>query len=127
MHRDLKPANLFLTRRADGSACVKVLDFGISKTTASAGINVSMTQTQAVMGSPRYMSPEQMRSSRAVDARTDVWAIGIILYELLSGEPPFSGESMTELCAQILQDTPAPLPPDYRKLRPVSMRSSSAA
>ncbi|MGO9707956.1 MAG: serine/threonine-protein kinase [Polyangiaceae bacterium] len=109
IHRDLKPANLFLTRRADGSPCVKVLDFGISKASAK-GPDVAMTKTQAVMGSPRYMSPEQMRSTRGVDGRTDIWAIGIIMYELLSGAPPFNGESMTELCAQILQDIPAPLP-----------------
>jgi serine/threonine protein kinase len=108
IHRDLKPANLFLTQRADGSPCVKVLDFGISK--AASSQNVVMTRTQTVMGSPRYMSPEQMRSTRAVDARTDVWSLGIILYELLSGAPPFNGESMTELCAQILQDAPTPLP-----------------
>ena len=68
-----------------------------------------MTSTQAIMGSPRYMSPEQMRSTRTVDARADIWAIGVILYELTCGVPPFNGETMTELCAQILQDVPVPL------------------
>jgi serine/threonine-protein kinase len=109
VHRDLKPANLFLTTRADGTPSVKVLDFGISKASTPDGQDMGMTKTQAVMGSPRYMSPEQMRSTRNVDGRTDIWALGVILYELLSGGPPFNGETMTELCAQILQDMPQPL------------------
>ena len=116
VHRDLKPANLFLTHRADGSACVKVLDFGISKFKDATGNtpDLGMTKTHAVMGSPRYMSPEQMRSSRDVDARADIWAIGIILYELLGGEVPFNGESMPQICAAILEETPKNL----RALRP---------
>src|ERR1019366_2077949 len=93
VHRDLKPANLFLPPRADGSSCVKVLEFGISKF-KNAGGEMGITKTHAVMGSPRYMSPEQMRSSGGVDARADVWAIGIILYELFAGTVPFDGESM---------------------------------
>ena len=108
IHRDLKPANLFLTTRADGSSCIKLLDFGISKV-SGAGADLGITSTQAVMGSPRYMSPEQLRTSKSVDARSDVWAIGIVLYELLVGEPPFDGESMTEVIAAILQDAPASL------------------
>ena len=116
VHRDLKPANLFLTHRADGSACVKVLDFGISKFKDATGNtpDLGMTKTHAVMGSPRYMSPEQMRSSKDVDARADIWAIGIILYELLGGEVPFNGESMPQICASILEETPKNL----RTLRP---------
>jgi serine/threonine-protein kinase len=108
VHRDLKPANLFLTHRADGSSCVKVLDFGISKF-KDGGVETNITKTHAVMGSPRYMSPEQMRSSRDVDARADVWAIGIILYELFAGTVPFDGESMPQICAAILQDEPKSL------------------
>jgi serine/threonine-protein kinase len=106
VHRDLKPANLFLTRRADGSPCVKVLDFGISKVTD--GANHSKTKTSAVMGSPAYMSPEQMRSSRDVDGRSDIWALGAILYELLAGAPPFDADTVPQLCLMIMQD---PLPP----------------
>jgi serine/threonine-protein kinase len=112
VHRDLKPANLYLTHRADGSSCVKVLDFGISKFKDGAVDNI--TKTSAVMGSPRYMSPEQMRSSRDVDPRADIWAIGIILYELFAGTVPFDGESMPQICAAILQDEPKSL----RMLRP---------
>jgi serine/threonine-protein kinase len=108
IHRDLKPANLFLTRRADGTPSVKVLDFGISKQTAS-GADAGVTKTQAVLGSPRYMSPEQMRSTRDVDARADVWALGAVIHELVAGEPPFDAETMTALCAAILQDPPRPV------------------
>jgi len=107
VHRDLKPANLFLTKRADGSASIKVLDFGISKQAGPAG-NMGMTSTQAVMGSPLYMSPEQMRSSKDVDARSDIWALGTVLYEAVAGSPPFDGETVTALIIKITQD---PVPP----------------
>ena len=110
VHRDLKPANLFLTYRSDGSPCIKVLDFGISKVTGAAGASgMSMTKTTAVMGSPLYMSPEQMASSRDVDPRSDIWALGAILYELLTGQPPFSAETLPQVCALILQSAPAPI------------------
>lgn len=116
VHRDLKPANLFHTRRADGSSCIKVLDFGISKVTglSGSGADLGMTRTTAVMGSPLYMSPEQMASSRDVDARTDIWSLGIILYELLTGRAPFLADTMPQLCAMILQQTAPPL----RNVRP---------
>lgn len=108
VHRDLKPANLFVTRRADGSTCVKVLDFGISKIVVAGDSqqNMSMTKTTAVMGSPLYMSPEQMRSARYTDARSDIWSIGVILYELLTGDVPFHGESVPELCMAVLTEEP---------------------
>ena len=106
VHRDLKPANLFMVRRPDGTPCVKVLDFGISKLTAP-GSDHSMTKTSAVMGSPLYMSPEQMTASRHVDARTDIWAIGVVLYELLTGRVPFSAETLPEICGLILTAAPA--------------------
>jgi len=110
VHRDVKPSNLFLTTKVDGTPCVKVLDFGISKATNPVDAtrpDFGMTQTQTVMGSPQYMAPEQMRSSRRVDGRTDIWAIGTIMHELLTGQPPFSARTMPELFAMILQD-PAP-------------------
>jgi serine/threonine-protein kinase len=107
VHRDLKPANVFLVRRADGSRLAKVLDFGISKSLlVDSGSNVSLTQTSTVMGSPLYMSPEQMRSARDVDGRTDIWALGAILYESLAGTPPHVGASLPEICTSLLQDTP---------------------
>ena len=107
VHRDLKPANLFVTRRVDGSPCIKVLDFGISKVTVpGAAPEFGMTKTSTVMGSPLYMSPEQMSSSRDVDLRTDIWALGVILYESLTGRVPFEAETMPQLCGMILQDPP---------------------
>jgi eukaryotic-like serine/threonine-protein kinase len=116
VHRDLKPANLFLVTRADGTPSVKVLDFGISKVTgmSSSGADLGMTKTTTVMGSPLYMSPEQMASSRDVDARTDIWALGAILYELLTGTVPFQADTLTQLCVLILQQ-PAP---SLRNARP---------
>jgi serine/threonine-protein kinase len=80
VHRDLKPANLFLARRPDGSACMKVLDFGISKELGS--VAGDLTKTGELLGSPLYMSPEQMVRRRDVDGRSDVWALGVVLYEL---------------------------------------------
>jgi len=104
IHRDLKPANLYLTRRRDGSPLIKVLDFGISKMVSGVhAADSSMTRTSALMGSPLYMSPEQMNSARDVDGRSDVWALGVILYELLAGEPPFNGYTLPQVCAAILQ------------------------
>jgi serine/threonine protein kinase len=111
VHRDLKPANLFLARQPDGSHRVKVLDFGISKAQnpfASSGAHV-LTSTKTVLGSPMYMSPEQLRSSKNVDTRADVWGLGVILYELLAGAPPFGGETLGELFAAILEQTPQSL------------------
>jgi len=124
VHRDLKPANLFLTRRADGSSLVKVLDFGISKATQPAGSqpDMSLTKTASVMGSPLYMAPEQMRSTRSVDARADIWALGVILYELLSGKVPFEATTMPELCAMVLTETP----PALRDTRPGTPAGLSA-
>jgi serine/threonine-protein kinase len=108
VHRDLKPANLFVVRRADGSAVLKVLDFGISKLqTSEAGMQTSANVT---LGSPRYMSPEQIRTPRDVDARCDVWAMGVVMYEALAGHPPFEGEGMVGLATAIATERPSPLP-----------------
>jgi eukaryotic-like serine/threonine-protein kinase len=106
VHRDLKPANLFMIRRPDGTPSVKVLDFGISKLTNATASDHALTGTTAVMGSPLYMSPEQMTASRDVDARADIWAIGVVLYELLSGRVPFSAETLPQICALILTVAP---------------------
>jgi eukaryotic-like serine/threonine-protein kinase len=116
VHRDLKPANLFLTARADGSPCIKVLDFGISKVTnpSGSGADMGMTRTQAIMGSPLYMSPEQLASAKDVDQRTDVWAVGCVLYELVTGRVPFEAETMPQLCTLILHTEP----PSPRSVRP---------
>jgi serine/threonine protein kinase len=117
VHRDLKPANLFLTRKVDGAPCVKVLDFGISKLTNELG-DKGMTKTSDVMGSPFYMSPEQMRSTRSVDARCDIWALGAILYELLAGCTPFDAETMTALVVNIMQEPPREITSFRRDLPP---------
>ncbi len=109
IHRDIKPSNLFLTHRPDGTPLVKVLDFGISKAAPSSATDAAVTTTSAVLGSPMYMAPEQMIASREVDGRTDVWALGVVLYQLLTGRGPFNGTTMTELCARILQEPHAPI------------------
>jgi len=107
IHRDLKPANLFLTFRSDGMPSVKVLDFGISKITGGPQ-DMEVTKTHAVLGSPHYMSPEQMHSSRDVDPRADVWSLGVILYQLMTGKLPFRGRSVTEVVTVVLSGPPAP-------------------
>jgi serine/threonine-protein kinase len=111
VHRDLKPSNLYVVTRADGSPCVKVLDFGISKMLGPGGVSSSsgLTQSSVAMGSPHYMSPEQLTSARDVDGRTDVWALGAILYEFLTGRPPFRAESFAELCTKVLMTRPEPI------------------
>jgi serine/threonine-protein kinase len=112
VHRDLKPTNLFLAKRADGPPVVKVLDFGISKATGSNPLTASpsaLTSTAAMLGSPLYMSPEQLRRSKSVDHHSDIWAMGIILYELMSGTLPFGGDTIAELFVAILEATPTPL------------------
>ena len=107
VHRDLKPGNLFLTPKDDGTLRVKVLDFGISKSMlevdASAS-DASLTAPRALLGSPLYMSPEQLRDASGVDARTDVWAMGVVIFELLSGRAPFETSSIPELYAKILNE-----------------------
>lgn len=106
IHRDLKPANLFVTRRADGRPLIKVLDFGISKLVAE---TTSLNLTSGVLGSPLYMSPEQLSSSKDVDPRTDVWSLGTILYELVTGSPAFQAEGLPQVCARIMVGMPDPI------------------
>jgi eukaryotic-like serine/threonine-protein kinase len=113
IHRDLKPGNLFLARRADGSPLVKVLDFGMSKVTVEDGAAApqegSLTSPADVLGSPWYMSPEQVRSTKYVDARTDVWSLGIILHKLLTGSQAFEAETLSSCIVKIVTDPPIPL------------------
>jgi serine/threonine-protein kinase len=111
VHRDLKPANLFLAQRADGSPYVKVLDFGISKRLHTAGDAAASgvpTGSGAMLGTPHYMSPEQIRSARSIDPRTDVWALGATLYELLTNRKPFDGETLPAVFVAIANDAPSP-------------------
>jgi serine/threonine-protein kinase len=109
VHRDLKPANLFITRQADGSECLKVLDFGISKLPQSTMTELALTVSGAVVGSPVYMAPEQMICSSDVDARADIWALGVVLYQALSGGFPYEADAMPKLCARVLNEEPRPL------------------
>jgi serine/threonine-protein kinase len=108
VHRDLKPQNLFVTHKANGAPLIKVLDFGVSKWTM-AGEDMSLTDSSVVVGSPLYMAPEQMRAARNAEPRSDIWALGVILYELLAGKVPFDGATVTELCLKVVTDPPVPL------------------
>ncbi len=110
VHRDLKPSNVFLTTRPDGSPLVKVLDFGIAKAlSVSHADQAKLTGTGVVMGTPAYMSPEQVRDAGAVDERTDLWSLGVILYECLTGALPFDATTPSGMCAAVAADAPKPL------------------
>jgi hypothetical protein len=106
VHRDLKPANVFLARAVDGAPLVKVLDFGVSKTASGQGPDPTqhLTKAGALMGSPGYMSPEQVRNAKDVDARSDVWALAVTLYELLTGVHPFAADSLGATFSKILAE-----------------------
>ncbi|WP_437319713.1 protein kinase domain-containing protein [Sorangium sp. So ce385] len=108
VHRDLKPQNLFVARRRDGSVRLKVLDFGISKIVPTPGATGDgfITSTDVMLGSPLYMAPEQLGSPRAVDARVDIWALGVVLYQLLTARMPFEGGSFFETASTILHGEP---------------------
>jgi serine/threonine-protein kinase len=114
VHRDLKPANLFLTMRSDHTKLIKVFDFGISKSLTGSNSDQSLTRTAALVGSPLYMSPEQLESARDVDLRTDIWSLGVILFELMTGSVPFAGDNMPQLVRAVLAARP-PRASDVRK------------
>ena len=109
-----------MTWRPDGSALIKVLDFGISK--SPIGTEMQLTQTQSLLGTPAYMSPEQMRSARLVDARTDIWSLGTVLYEVLEGRRPFEAESFSEMCVKVAVDPPRPMTHTPPALQQVVLR-----
>ncbi len=117
VHRDVKPQNLFVTWRPDGTSLIKVLDFGISKGPTAA--DLQLTQTQSLLGTPAYMSPEQMRSARTVDPRSDIWSLGTVLYELIEGRRPFEAESFSEMCVKVAVDPPSPMELAPRELAEV--------
>ncbi len=100
VHRDLKPSNLFLSQGHDGASTLTVLDFGIAKKAPERGL--ASTAPNLVMGTAYYMAPEQACAAVAVDARADVWALGVVLFELLTRELPFSGSSALEVLAAIM-------------------------
>jgi eukaryotic-like serine/threonine-protein kinase len=117
IHRDLKPANLFLACRPDGTNAIKLLDFGISKTPHNKPEDKRLTGHH-VLGSPVYMSPEQLRNAPDIDARADIWSLGVVGYELLAGVPPFDGDGVGEIFAAILEKSPVPLTERNPKVPP---------
>jgi eukaryotic-like serine/threonine-protein kinase len=107
VHRDVKPSNLFLTKRTDGSTLLKVLDFGISKASQlTDDAEPTLTESYMVLGSPQYLSPEQIIDVRTVDARTDIWALGVVLYYMLAGVRPFEEDTVAALCVAIATKFP---------------------
>jgi eukaryotic-like serine/threonine-protein kinase len=122
LHRDLKPRNLLLCRRSDGTDLVKIVDFGVAKLQAGEAIN-AVTRTGGLVGTPSYMSPEQARGEPEIDARTDVYALGVILYELLSGRTPHPGDSYNAVLHHIatqpalgLESAERELPPELNRI-----------
>ena len=108
IHRDIKPSNLFVTVGVDGTPVVKVLDFGVAKMRRGGDGSVDRTDPASIVGSPRYMPPEQLQRAD-VDARADVWALAVSLFELLTGRAPFEGTTLLEICAAIALEPPTKL------------------
>jgi serine/threonine-protein kinase len=107
VHRDLKPANVFVARHTDGTDLIKIMDFGISKWRDSEIGEI--TKDGTVLGSPKYMAPEQIFGARSIDVRADVWSIGAILYQMLSGRTPYREPTLARLCAELIAGPPVPL------------------
>ncbi len=115
VHRDLKPSNLLVERTADGSDHVRILDFGLSKLTSAAGsANAHRSMTGTIVGTLAYMSPEQLQGERDIDKRSDVFATGLLLHEMLEGHHPYPGDSGIVVAAKLLRDPVPPLDPDLR-------------
>ncbi|HMG24520.1 MAG TPA: protein kinase [Kofleriaceae bacterium] len=106
VHRDIKPSNFFITRDLGGTPFLKLLDFGISKTPGATG---KLTESRVMLGTPPYMSPEQVRASRKVDPRSDIWSLGVVLYELIEGRLPFESDAFSAMILRIVNDRPAKL------------------
>lgn len=106
VHRDLKPGNLFLEVRRDGTRSIKVLDFGVSKSLMEAAGQLRLTQTASLIGSPLYMSPEQLDAAKDVDPRADIWALATILFELIAGRTPFYAETIPQLVHAVMASSP---------------------
>ncbi|MFO0558361.1 MAG: protein kinase [Polyangiales bacterium] len=105
IHRDIKPENIYLTRSVTGEQHVKILDFGISKAiNPGDGVALNVTQTNTTVGTPHYMSPEQARGERNLDARADLWAVGVVLYECLAGRVPFDGETYNDQIVKVITE-----------------------
>lgn len=119
IHRDLKPANVFLARGAQGKFEVKILDFGIAKVMDIAGGMGSRTKTGIFLGTPAYMSPEQIAKPKTVDARSDLWSVGVMMYKMVTGRPPFGGVAEVDRLASILHDTPEPVEQIDPQLEPI--------
>jgi serine/threonine-protein kinase len=117
VHRDIKPSNFFVTHRPDGSNLLKILDFGISKTPAEIS---ELTGTQTVVGTPTYMAPEQMKTARSTDSRSDIWSMGVVMYQMLAGRPPFEAETYAALVLAVGTQPPTPfhvpVPPGLRDI-----------
>lgn len=122
VHRDIKPANLFLTRGPDGRSSIKLIDFGVSHvdTPLSPSQAAVLTRPEMIVGSPQYMSPEQMQAASKADARSDLWSLGAVLYELLTGEPPYGNDGFWSVCLAAAHGPP-PAPSTRRRGVPAGL------
>lgn len=123
VHRDIKPNNIFLCDAGDGAIFVKLLDFGVAKSTPQAALAAPLgttTNTGAILGTPYYMSPEQIMGAKTLDYRSDLWAVGVVVFEALTGIKPFEGETVGGIAVQILRD-PLPVPSRVRPDLPASL------